>query len=98
MKSYVREISPEENIPRPKPAINLENFTPVHAKGGAVVGDDPFHSITHGVAPTPTPEPEPAQTPKGDIVRRPQPVKPLDKQEEEPTTGIQLDAPEAIKF
>ncbi len=96
-KSYVKDLAPgEEQIPRPQPAVDVSSIQPVHAKGPTVVGDDPFHSITHGTAPQPTPTPTPTTPPRDQVVR-PKPVG-VENQQEETPTNIQLDAPEPIKF
>ena len=47
VKSYVREVTPENNIPRAEPVLDLANFQPVHVKSATVTGDDPFNAVTN---------------------------------------------------
>ena len=99
IKNYLKEQAPgEESIPKPELAIDLNNFQAIPVKSPTVVGDDPFHAITHGSAPQPTPEPTPTPNSKEPMVVRPQLVRPLDTQEPETPTDVKLDAPEPIKF
>lgn len=100
VKSYEKtQAAPEENIPKPEIAIDLNNFQPVRMKSETVVGDDPFHAVKHGEAlPQPTPEPPPAPASNEPRVVRPQLVRPLDTQEPEMPSEIKLEAPEPIKF
>ncbi|MEI8233144.1 MAG: transglycosylase domain-containing protein [Verrucomicrobiota bacterium] len=94
---HPKDLPPSEpTAVRPVSAIDPSTFQPVHIKTPAVVGDDPFHSLT-AASQNNAPEPTPPPKPTGPIIAIPQPVRPLDTtQEDDPST--KLDAPEPIKF
>jgi len=97
---HPKELPPDEpNSKRPEPVFAPDHFQSIPIKSSAVVGNDPFHSVTTPSQET-TPEATPTPTPKptGDMIVVPQVVKPLDTHEEESPSDVKLEAPAAIKF
>jgi penicillin-binding protein 1A len=82
VKSFVREIAPEADIPRAELALDLNKFQPVHVKSATVKGDDPFNAVTNTtVAPAEPVDPTVVRDPKVNSTPTPTPAPSGDSQE-----------------
>lgn len=105
-KSYIKDVQPQNNIPRPELAVDLNNFTPVQMKSYTVIGYDPFGSVrstevrkpllvNQSAAPSPTPTASPTPDSKEQKILPAERVLPMDQPG---SKDIELEPPPAIQF